>query len=102
MLVITDCGGGASGEHVGALAGELIERDGRLVEVSGALVDELHATLAAGDEALHDVDAGPVCPMWLRDATVLAWVPTRATVEHVERDPRPAPRLLRTRPGVIY
>ncbi len=48
MLAVTDHGAVASGEHVGVLGGEVLERGGRLVEVSGSLADELHAALADG------------------------------------------------------
>lgn len=81
---------------------ELIERDGRLVDVAGALVDELHSALAAGDAALRDVEAGPACSVSLRDALVLAWVRGRAVVVQLEDDPRPAAPVPPVDPAVVY
>ncbi|MBN9103221.1 MAG: hypothetical protein J0I49_34765 [Pseudonocardia sp.] len=103
MLAITDRGAVASGEHVGTLGGELLEREGRPLEVAGPLADELHANLAAGGGGLRDVDqGGRACLPTLRDAVVLRGVRERAVVEQLEGGPgtavpcpgRPGRRLL--------
>jgi hypothetical protein len=103
MLAITDRGAVASGEHVGTLGGELLERDGRLLEVAGPLAHELHADLAAGGGGLRDVEqGGPACLPTLRDAVVLRWVRERAVVEQPEDDSGTAVPVPPVDPDVVY
>lgn len=103
MLIVTDRGAVASGEHIGAIAGELLEHDGHIVEVAGPLGNELRAAVQAGGDGLRDVEhGGPACVPTLRDGVVLRWVRGRAVVVQLEGDAEPAAPMPPVDADVIY